>query len=426
MCGVVGALAPELVRWYRGGTINRTTSSIPTRYVLISIGFFLLGGFVAVVLPASTPWGAFYTGISAPILVSNIAGIPRAPTKDDREQVRRAPDAAVPVLPSRHMPTVIAITKTQKETGRLRTIVKCFDSREVMLSVQPDDTILAIKEQVCRTLGIDFNVAFLAYGGHSLDDSSSVADVGLGENSELLLLVRGTVGCIAKGTEVSLTKGDEKKVENLRIGDKVLSWDTEKSRIVEGTIVFLKTDKSEDALEVNEQLIVTQRQLVFTPSGWKSASQLDENDKIGMLSDRSKLSYAAVKTVRKVGGSYSVYDMKIVPVQTYFGNGILLYDLKPTLKKKLTVREWLGLITPTPNVLNPTSIFGGSNRAASRPSFSTKTSADRTELLEMKARWEEVVREAEALGSLTEEQRSSFLAEARKRIEEIDKKLAGS
>ena len=174
-----------------------------------------------------------------------------------------------------------------------------------------------------------------------------MASAGLEEDSRLQLLFVGVVGCVAKGTEVLMTEGDEKKVEDLRVGDKILSWDVERGHLVEGTIVSFKTDKSHDAVELNRELIVSPRQLVYTQSGWRSASELDERDAIGMLNDRNELTFVAITTISKVNRSGPVYDLKIVPVQTYFGNRVLLYDTKPTEKEKLTVREWLGLITPS-------------------------------------------------------------------------------
>jgi Spy/CpxP family protein refolding chaperone len=49
--------------------------------------------------------------------------------------------------------------------------------------------------------------------------------------------------------------------------------------------------------------------------------------------------------------------------------------------------------------------------------------ADRTELLQARSRWEQLVEEAESNEQLTPEQRQSFVEEGRKRIAEISKQL---
>jgi hypothetical protein len=70
--GCVGAAAPELVRIYNAKSQNLTVS---WKSALISIGFFLFGGFLAtVVLSASNYYAAFYDGAAAPIIISNVAG----------------------------------------------------------------------------------------------------------------------------------------------------------------------------------------------------------------------------------------------------------------------------------------------------------------------------------------------------------------
>ena len=71
LLGMLGALAPEIVRLY-------TIRSHPHRfrwsrfYIVVSILFSILGGVIAVVLPATTLWGAVYVGVSTPMLVNGI------------------------------------------------------------------------------------------------------------------------------------------------------------------------------------------------------------------------------------------------------------------------------------------------------------------------------------------------------------------
>ena len=67
--GSVGALAPEIVRLY---SIRNAPEKFKWSwfYLCISTVFALLGGLVALVLPATTYWGALYVGISTPVLIN--------------------------------------------------------------------------------------------------------------------------------------------------------------------------------------------------------------------------------------------------------------------------------------------------------------------------------------------------------------------
>ena len=71
LTGCIGAAAPEIVRLYK---IRSRRLRFKRFYFFISVIFFFLGGFVAVILPATTLWGAFYVGASLPIIISSFAG----------------------------------------------------------------------------------------------------------------------------------------------------------------------------------------------------------------------------------------------------------------------------------------------------------------------------------------------------------------
>jgi hypothetical protein len=72
LLGAVGAAAPEILRLYE-------LRSKPEQfrwswaYLSFTAPFLFLGGLVAVILPATTVWGAFYTGLSLPVIITSAA-----------------------------------------------------------------------------------------------------------------------------------------------------------------------------------------------------------------------------------------------------------------------------------------------------------------------------------------------------------------
>jgi hypothetical protein len=83
--GCIGAAAPEVIRLYnlRLKPVFRWSWG----YLLFSIPFILLGGFVACLLEPSSKYAAFYAGVSTPVLISSIAknsGVPTPQTSDNR------------------------------------------------------------------------------------------------------------------------------------------------------------------------------------------------------------------------------------------------------------------------------------------------------------------------------------------------------
>lgn len=72
LLGAAGAAAPEILRLYE--LRNHSEQFEWTwNYLFLTMPFLVLGGLVAVVLPATTIWGAFYSGLSLPVIISAAA-----------------------------------------------------------------------------------------------------------------------------------------------------------------------------------------------------------------------------------------------------------------------------------------------------------------------------------------------------------------
>ena len=69
LLGVVGAAAPEILRLYELRT-KPDDFKWTWNYLILTIPFLLLGGLAAVILPATTVWGAFYAGLSLPVTIT--------------------------------------------------------------------------------------------------------------------------------------------------------------------------------------------------------------------------------------------------------------------------------------------------------------------------------------------------------------------
>ncbi|GEM_PF-4614996 len=72
LLGAVGAAAPEILRLYELRA-NPDQFTWTWAYLFLTVPFLLLGGLVAVILPATTVWGAFYTGLSLPVIITAAA-----------------------------------------------------------------------------------------------------------------------------------------------------------------------------------------------------------------------------------------------------------------------------------------------------------------------------------------------------------------
>lgn len=72
LLGAAGTAAPEILRLYELRT-KPEEFKWTWSYLAFTLLFLILGGLVAVILPATTVWGAFYTGLSLPVIISAAA-----------------------------------------------------------------------------------------------------------------------------------------------------------------------------------------------------------------------------------------------------------------------------------------------------------------------------------------------------------------
>ncbi len=107
LIGCVGAIAPEILRLYRLRNSLRFTWS--WGYILISIVFVLLGGFVAYILDPSNSYAAFYSGVGTPFIINAI-------TKETQEAVT---PQEIPVVRDSSADRQITVLKTETEVTRV-------------------------------------------------------------------------------------------------------------------------------------------------------------------------------------------------------------------------------------------------------------------------------------------------------------------
>ncbi len=105
--GCVGAIAPEILRLYRLRNSLRFTWS--WGYIVISIVFVLLGGFVAYILEPSNNYAAFYSGVGTPFIINAI-------TKETQEAVI---PQEIPVVRDSSADTQITVPNKETEVTRV-------------------------------------------------------------------------------------------------------------------------------------------------------------------------------------------------------------------------------------------------------------------------------------------------------------------
>jgi hypothetical protein len=212
------------------------------------------------------------------------------------------------------------LTCLSVRSGLVPTEILHFDARG-------SDTVRSLKGQVCQSLGMDPSLSFLTFQGYQLSDDMKLDDVPVPDGAELLIGQTGVVGCVVEGTKVALWDNSQKNVEDLRIGDTVVSHQPDMTSVASGVIIENKTSKASLILDVNEGLLraTPEQPILIKTRGWVPLRDLKVGEDI--FNGLTK-TWIEVRSIDAVRGIFSVYNPKARPIDNYLANGILL-DFKP-------------------------------------------------------------------------------------------------
>lgn len=147
-------------------------------------------------------------------------------------------------------------------------------------------------------------------------------------------------GCFPKSTQVEIENGQSKNIENIEIGEKVMSQDEQGNKSI-STVSELKTQSTDNMCQINfvdgEKLKLTKNHRLFTNYGWEAIdpeSALKENSNIeagqlktGDIVTKSDGNNATVDYYSCWSENSQTYNLVLDgTTNTYFANGFLAHN----------------------------------------------------------------------------------------------------
>jgi len=215
-------------------------------------------------------------------------------------------------------------------------VINPAETEKITMQV-PDDVITRdLRKAIVTTIGLpiyDRNRKRLRYHLSLRDDNSRLERLDfrktLAENEvcngdTLQLTVEMLAGCFLPGTMITLADGKHMPIENLKIGDKVLSYDTNGKQFCEGIVSEVFTGVSDDYLLINNKIRITDTHLVFSNNKWIQAKQLNKGDVLYTENGTTLL----VDNINKQETKTSIYNLHLNSLaHTFFAEGILVHNL---------------------------------------------------------------------------------------------------
>jgi hypothetical protein len=174
-------------------------------------------------------------------------------------------------------------------------------------------------------------------------------------------------GCFPNHAKVILENKQELDIGKLKIGDKILSYDSKKKDYSYSPVIFIPHPKTKEEypflkIKINDDISITMTENHFIPTQFdiiKKACELKIGDNIQIINSSSSPSFASIQDIQKVNDNgmctviteneYIVVNNIVVssfagtmshPMQNYFSNILrYLYYIHPSINKSSTMNK---------------------------------------------------------------------------------------
>jgi len=132
-------------------------------------------------------------------------------------------------------------------------------------------------------------------------------------------------GCFASGTKILMEDGTAKNIEEIKIGDRVKTFDDPVKRTQSiGTVINVFDHLVDGYLVINKTLKVTPEHLVYSGYSFKPAQELKVGDTL-FASDGRKV---FIESIEKKKEFVKVYNFTVDPQHTYIADGFYVHNDK--------------------------------------------------------------------------------------------------
>lgn len=131
-------------------------------------------------------------------------------------------------------------------------------------------------------------------------------------------------GCFAEGTPVLMSDGKLKNIEDVKVGDYVLTRTEKDNKLVKAKVTRTHATEENGYLILNGNLKVTANHIMWINSKWQEAGNIQIGDTL-VDSQGKTISISSLEWQR---GKFQVYNLEIEKYHTYFAGGVWVHNEK--------------------------------------------------------------------------------------------------
>lgn len=132
-------------------------------------------------------------------------------------------------------------------------------------------------------------------------------------------------GCFAAGTKIKMADGSQKNIEEIGLGDQILTFENEHAkRLVEAEVIETFDHLVPEYWVINGHLKVTPEHRVFVNNGWQMIGEARVGDYL--VDDSGQL--VRIESIERVRELVKVYNFHVEDYHTYIANGLYVHNDK--------------------------------------------------------------------------------------------------
>jgi hypothetical protein len=140
--------------------------------------------------------------------------------------------------------------------------------------------------------------------------------------------------CLAGGTDIKMADGSQRNIEDIHVGDRVMSYDTTLGRMTSSEVTKTFAHPAvEGTVLINGKLRATPNHPFYVGGQWKRADELAAGDPLLTLDPRagegSMQMVVAPDTVTSLAmmpGTLETYNLEVAGEHDYFAGGVLVHN----------------------------------------------------------------------------------------------------
>ncbi|MBI4038453.1 hypothetical protein HY384_00690 [Candidatus Daviesbacteria bacterium] len=131
-------------------------------------------------------------------------------------------------------------------------------------------------------------------------------------------------GCFAAGTKVLMGNGTLKNIEDVNVGDNVLTRSEKDTKLVRAKVLKIHNTEVSGYLILNSHLKITANHILRVNNIWKEAGSIQIGDTLTDGQGRP----VKIESIEWQAGKFNVYNLEIEKYHTYFADNVWVHNQK--------------------------------------------------------------------------------------------------